>query len=150
MELIPIKEIISEVLQLKDNQFHPLVLINGDPIVGHNVYIGAFSEINANHSSIVIGDNCDIASFVAINCADSHKRCIGRSDKIDRKEILIGDNVFIGSHTIIKGGAIIGHHSVIGAGTVVNAGVIEPYSLVCGNPMTIKSGYYKDRRYDTT
>ena len=118
-----------------------MVLITGDPIIGENVYIGAFSEVNAKGTNVVIKDNCDIASFVAINAADSHKKCIGLATEIDRKEILIGENVFIGSHTIIKGGAEIGHHSVIAAGTVVS-GKIPPYSLVYGNPMKMKEGYY--------
>ena len=61
-----------------------------------------------------------------------------------RKDIVIEDHVFIGSHCAILGGAIIGHHSVIGAGTVVR-GTIPPYSLVLGNPMIVKAGYYRER-----
>ena len=89
-------------------------------------------------------NNCDIASFVAINAADSHKRCISLCDKIDRKPITLENNVFIGSHSVIKGGAKIGHHSVIAAGTIVEGENIEPYSLVTGNPMNVKKGYYKN------
>ena len=133
----------EEILGIKENSFHPLVMINGCPKFGKDVYIGAFSEIYCKGASLVIGDSCDIASFVAINCADSHKKAIGISEKIDRKNILIEHNVFIGSHCVIKGGAKIGHHSVIAAGTIVDAGVIPPYSLVSGNPMLIKAGYYK-------
>jgi acetyltransferase-like isoleucine patch superfamily enzyme len=44
---------------------------------------------------------------------------------------------------MIKGGARIGHHSVIGAGTIVGPGDIPPYSLVVGNPMVVKAGYYR-------
>ena len=68
---------------------------------------------------MVIGDYCDIASFVSINCADSHKLCVGLGAAVARGDILIGDHVFIGSHSVIKGGARIGHHSVIAAGTIV-------------------------------
>ena len=133
--------IIMNELCLTPNRFHPMVLITGDPTIGENVYIGAFSEVNAKGTNVVIKDNCDIASFVAINAADSHKKCIGLAKEIDRKEIFIGENVFIGSHTIIKGGTEIGHHSVIAAGTVVR-GIIPPYSLVYGNPMKMKERYY--------
>ena len=59
------------------------------------------------------------------------------------RNILIGNNVFIGSHSVIKGGAQIGAHSVIAAGTIVDPEVIPPYSLVSGNPMTVKQGYFK-------
>lgn len=147
-QLLPLKELVLETLEIKDNQFHPLVIITGDPQIGENVYIGAFSEVNAKEAKVKIGNNCDIASFVAINVADSHKKCIGISDDIERRNIFIGRNVFIGSHTLIKGGAMIGHHSVIAAGTIVNTGIIPPYSLVFGNPMKIKKGYYKS--HDST
>ena len=93
--------------------------------------------------TISIGDNCDIASFVSINSADSHKKCIGLTEEIERKSIVIGNNVFIGSHAVIKGGAEIGSYSVIAAGTVVDGEKIPPYSLVCGNPMKVKRGYYR-------
>lgn len=126
----------------KKNPFHPFVWINGDPEIGNNVYIGGMSEINANGARIVIKDNCDIASFVAINCADSHRKCIGISEDIDRKDIIIEENVFIGSHCVVKGGAHIGHHSVVAAGTIVEGKTIPPYSLIIGNPMMVKEGYY--------
>lgn len=142
-----IAEMFEKFTGLKKNRFHPLVWINGDPEIGENVYIGGMSEVNANGAVVKIGDNCDISSFVAINCADSHKKCIGLAEKINRKDIIIENNVFIGSHCVIKGGAHIGHHSVIGAGTIVGAGYIPPYSLVIGNPMNIKKGYYlKDKK----
>ena len=126
-----------------ENQYHPLVWINGKPKIGHGTYIGGFSEVNAKNSEVIIGDNCDIASFVAINVADSHKYCIGLSNTLNCRNITIEDCVFIGSHSVILGGAHIGHHSVIGAGTIVRPGFIPPYSLVIGNPMIVKSGYYR-------
>lgn len=147
------KEKFLKIINNKDNAFHPLVFINGTPKVGKNVYIGLFSEINANGAEVTIGDNCDIASFVAINIADSHKRCIELKKESEKKPIIIENNVFIGSHCFIKGNAHIGHHSVIAAGTIVSGVKIPPYSLVYGNPMKIKKEYYKDKygnQNDTT
>ena len=103
------------------------------------------SEIHAKDADVIIEDNCDIASFVAINCADSHKKTIGMSDTVEHKDIVLEKNVFVGSHCVIKGGAYIGHHSVIAAGTVVDNQKIPPYSLVSGNPMNIKAGYNKNK-----
>ena len=131
----------------KKNHFHPLVWINGEPEIAASVYIGGFSEINCNNAKCKIGEECDIASFVSINCADSHKRCLGLKNEIERKDIIIENHVFIGTFSVIKGGALIGHHSVIAAGTIVDPGVIPPYSLVSGNPMVVKKGYYK-HEYD--
>ena len=141
---ITLIEILSN-LQLNKNPFHPLVCINGNPKIGKKVYIGAFSEVNAKGADVTIGNNCDIASFVSINCADSHKKCIGLSDKNSFKNIKIGDNVFIGSHSFIKGGAQIGKNSVVSAGSIVEGKKIPPYSLIYGNPMKVKKGYYKKK-----
>jgi acetyltransferase-like isoleucine patch superfamily enzyme len=140
-----IQKIFTKFTTFKANPYHPLVWINGNPKIGKNVVISGFSEINAKYVNVVIGDNCDIASFVAINSADSHKRCIGLSEKIERKSIKIENNVFIGSHSVVKGGANIGHHSVVAAGTIVEGVIIPPYSLVIGNPMVIKASYYKNK-----
>lgn len=131
-----------KMMDNKKNKLHPLVWIRGEPVIGKNVYVGGFSDINANGARVEIGDNCDIASFVAINCQDTHKVCIGAAEKRERKDIIIENNVFIGSHCVVKGGAHIGHHSVIAAGTIVDGIKIPPYSLVSGNPMHVKEGYY--------
>ena len=141
---------LEKSIGFKRNDFHPLVWINGEPEIGENVYIGGLSEINANKTSIKIGDNCDIASFVSINAVDSHKKCIGIDTNSERKSIHIGNNVFIGSHSVIKGGANIGHHSVVAAGTIVEGIYIEPYSLVVGNPMVVKNGYYNNFKKNDT
>ena len=134
-----------KALKLPENNFHPLVHILGNPEIGEDTYIGLYSEINANKSKIRIGKSCDIASFVAINCADSHKLTIGKEDQIERSDITIGDNVFIGSHSFIGGGVKIGHNSVVAAGTIlIRGGDIPPYSLILGNPAIIKKEYYKE------
>jgi acetyltransferase-like isoleucine patch superfamily enzyme len=138
-----IQKIFTKLTNFKANPYHPLVWINGNPKIGKNVVISGFSEINANHANVTIGDNCDIASFVAINAADSHKYCLELSDEIERKDITIGRNVFIGSHCVVKGGANIGNYCVIGSGTIVDGIDIPDYSLVVGNPMIVKRGYYK-------
>jgi len=140
-----LQEWFTRLTTIKSNRFHPLVWIIGEPKIGENVCIGGFSEVNAKGAVIEIGDHCDIASFVSINCADSHKRCIGLSDEIERSNIFIEDHVFIGSHTFIKGGARIGHHSVIASGSIVGDIHAPPYSLICGNPAVVRPGYYLNR-----
>lgn len=135
---------ISKLLQIPKNQFHPLVYIGGKPKIGKNVYIGLFSEVNASSAKVMIGDNCDIASFVSINVNDTHKQVLGLMKKKGAKDIIIESNVFIGSHCFIGGGVHIGHHSVVGAGTIIARPCdVPPYSLVVGNPFIIKKGYYK-------
>ena len=140
------QKLFGDFTGIKENRFHPLVWIVGEPEIGENVFIGGFSMINSKEAHVRIGDHCDIASFVTINCADSHYRCIGLSSEINRQDIIIENHVFIGSHSVIKGGAYISNHSVIAAGTIVDAELIPPYSLVVGNPMQVRSGYYLDKK----
>jgi acetyltransferase-like isoleucine patch superfamily enzyme len=138
-----LKKIFFKLLGLRINRFHPLVFISGNPTIGKNCYIGLFSEIYSKVAHVYIGDNCDIASFVSVNSSDSHKKCIGLNKNIFSKDIIIENNVFIGSHSFIKPGARIGHHSVVAAGTIVEGKKIPAFSLIYGNPMKIKKGYYK-------
>lgn len=138
-----LRRLLASIIDFKYNKYHPLVWIHGNPIIGKNVYIGGFSEINCNKSYLKIGDNSDIASFVSINCADSHLKTIGKQKKIKRTPIIIEENVFIGSHSIILGGTVIKKNSVIGAGTILVDMEIPEFSLVVGNPPVIKKGYYK-------
>jgi acetyltransferase-like isoleucine patch superfamily enzyme len=142
--MITKKELI-ETLELTPNKYHPMVHILGNPKIGEGTYIGLYSEINATKAIVSIGEECDIASFVAINCADSHKMTIGLKKENERGDITIEDNVFIGSHSFIGKNTYIGHNSVIGAGSIVIGLTIPPYSLVCGNPAIIKEGYYLDQ-----
>ncbi len=114
----------------KDNPYHPLVWINGDPKIGEGTYIGGFSEVYAKGANVTIGKNCDIASFVVINCADSHQKTVGISPDIEKLDITIEDNVFIGTQSAILGGTFVGHHSVIGSGCVLKKTIIPPYSMV--------------------
>lgn len=139
------RQSLSRAIGFKRNPYHPLVWVLGDPVIGENVYIGGMSEINATGARIEIGDFCDIASFVSINVADSHRLCIGLSNAVERRSIVLENHVFVGTGAVIKGGAHIGHHSVVAAATVVEAAAIPPYSLVVGNPMVVKPGYYADK-----
>lgn len=145
MELDEFQKLFSDFSNFRENPYHPLVWFNGSPEIGEGVYIGGLSIINAKGARLIIGDCCDIASFVSINVADSHKKAIGLMEDVERRDIIIGDHVFVGSHSVIKGGARIGHHSVVAAGTVVEGVEIAPFSLISGNPMQVKEGYYKDR-----
>lgn len=136
-------KLFSDVTGMQKNPFHPFVWISGTPQIGNNVYIGGMSEVYAKGANVCIGDNCDIASFVVINCSDSHKKVLGLSKEIDRQDIIIEDHVYIGTQSFIGGGTRIGHHSVVGAGTIVPKGIYPPYTLIVGNPAVVKPEYYK-------
>lgn len=119
------------------------VRIIGDVTYGENFSACGPAEIMAKGSRIVIGNNCDFAAFVTVTTADSHGRCLGLEDDIERLEVTIGDNVFIGTGAVILGGCDIGHHSVIGAGVVLKNVIVPPYSLVRVADPVVLPGYYK-------
>ena len=124
-----LQKIIAYALDIRVNPYHPLVWINGNPEIGANTYIGGFSEVYAKGANVHIGHDCDIASFVVINCADSHLHTL-YGKEISRHNIFIANNVFIGTQSVILGNTTIGNHSVIGAGVVLQDVRIPPYSKV--------------------
>jgi carbonic anhydrase/acetyltransferase-like protein (isoleucine patch superfamily) len=122
------------------------VRLIGNVVLGEGVSISAPADLMAKDSSIVIGDGCDIAAFVTISTADSHMRCLGLSDVIERREILIGNRVFIGTGAVILGGCEIGDGSVIGANVVLKGVKLPPDSRVTVGAMVVESGFYRQRK----
>ncbi len=47
--------------------------------------------------------------------------------------IIIGDNVFVGAHSVFLPGTVIGNNCIIGAGSVLR-GRFAPFTLIAGNP----------------
>jgi|SRR5690554_5724831 len=103
------------------------------------VEIGSKTRINGAYihaqKSIVIGANCVIASGVNIIDSNGHQlyskdRTVGRDIP---KEIIIGNNVWIGVNSIILKNTKIGDNSVVSAGSVVK-GNFPANSLIIGNP----------------
>lgn len=50
------------------------------------------------------------------------------------KDIVIGQDCFIGAKSILLGGSKIGNHCIIGAGTVIPGKEYPDYSIIAGNP----------------
>jgi acetyltransferase-like isoleucine patch superfamily enzyme len=105
--------------------------------IGSKVLIDDYSYICA-HEFISIGDG----TLVAANCyiVDfNHNTPL--SDKTSRtyinsytsKKIIIGKNVWIGTHSVILPGVQIGDNAVVGAGSIVTKNV-PANSVVAGNP----------------
>jgi len=53
-----------------------------------------------------------------------------------RKEVIIEDNVWLGTKSVILAGVVIGQGSIIAAGAIVNSSV-PPYSIVAGVPAKV-------------
>lgn len=119
------------------NKYNPHAWITGNPEIGENTWIGAFTLIDGEHAKLKIGKGCNIASGAQILTHSTVRRSISerKIDVIDAKDTIIGDYCFIGASAVILMGAKVGHHSVIGAGCIVPEGTeIPPYSIVAGVP----------------
>lgn len=88
-------------------------------------------------AEIRIGDNCQLAPNVAIYTAGHPVHPVTRSSGYEYgKEVVIGDNVWIGGNAVICPGVHIGHNVVIGAGSVV-ARDIPDWCIAAGNPCRV-------------
>lgn len=62
-------------------------------------------------------------------------------------DIIVGNDVWFGYGSLIKGGVNIGHGAIIAAGAVVVKDV-PPYSIVAGNPAKVVKMRFDDRAID--
>jgi acetyltransferase-like isoleucine patch superfamily enzyme len=92
--------------------------------LGEKVFIGHACEFVCN-TKIVIGNNCLIASKCTINDTghEFNRNANINLQSITSKEIIIEDDVWIGTSCIILQGVTIGKGSIIAAGSVVNKSV---------------------------
>ncbi|CAM4170457.1 serine acetyltransferase [Zobellia roscoffensis] len=94
--------------------------------IGRGLFMGHFGSIVINKKA-KIGDNCNIA----------HTITIGQANRGNTKGCpVIGNNVWIGTGSVIVGKIIIGDNVLIAPNTFVN-GDVPSNSLVIGNPFKI-------------
>lgn len=105
-----------------------------------NATIGKFCSI-ADHCRIGLANHTlDLLStspvFTLANNAAKTKWVEDNVDTKSSKKVIVGNDVWIGSHALILGGVKIGDGAVIGAGAVVTKDV-PPYAIVGGVPASI-------------
>jgi virginiamycin A acetyltransferase len=98
----------------------------------NKVTIGAFSSIASNVIIQEFYHNYNLPT--TYNILNNY---FGVASKpiftLSKGDIQIGEDVWIGSNSVILSGVKIGRGAVVGAGSVVTKNV-EPYSIVAGNP----------------
>jgi len=116
----------------------------GDGTMLNGACVVAYREVR-------IGRNCQIASGTLITDTDFHpvdaetrlRESLGQPidfSSVNKKPVVIGDNVWIGWGSTILKGVTIGDNSIVGAGSVVVSDV-PANVLVAGNPATVKKTF---------
>ena len=120
---------------------------------GALIRIGRNTRINGScihaQESVIVGRNC----LIAANCQvfDGNGHALSFPDVENRihtkgrtRGVVIEDNVWIGTGSVVLPGVLIGNGSVIGANSVV-VHDIPPMVLAAGNPAVVLKTYSADQ-----
>lgn len=137
LENIKVSNIKSKLKYCGNNvKLHLPVVLSGacEIRIGNNVSIAPFVHI-WGQGGVEIGDNTAIASHVAISSLTHPINPIKGiyQNEIIEGRVIIGSNVWIGSHAFIHPGVSIGDNAIIGSGAVVLKDV-KKNTLVVGVP----------------
>lgn len=87
--------------------------------IGNNCHIYSWGTLDHTYPHLLcIGDDVTISTNVTILVHDASPNVVGGGTKLER--VTIGNNVFIGTGSIVLCGVQIGNDVVIGAGSLVN------------------------------
>ncbi len=108
--------------------------------IGERTTINNGASLLAEGAGIVIGNRCLIGTELQVMDTNAHELELGRRQLPDSKtrQVVIGDDVFIGSRVTLLKGCRIGDGCVISAGTVMPPGFeAPPMAIVAGNPARV-------------
>ncbi|AEF25343.1 CatB-related O-acetyltransferase [Streptococcus parauberis] len=144
--------------QNSHNQTTISKIVNTNRIsVGKNTYgrINVSVFDHSNSKLLSIGSFCSIASNVHFLCGGDHyqdrilnypieKKLFDQEEALSKGEIIVGDDVWVGTNALILSGVKIGKGAIVAAGSVVTKDV-PPYSIVGGVPAKIIKYRFSDR-----
>jgi acetyltransferase-like isoleucine patch superfamily enzyme len=112
----------------------------GDVVIGSDTLIGIGNVIIG---PVLIGNNIIIAQHVVISGLNHEYESIElpvSKQPVNKKQIVIDDDCWIGANAVITSGIRIGKHCVIAAGSIVTKDV-PSFSIAAGNPARIIKRY---------
>ncbi|MBQ0159581.1 MAG: hypothetical protein KBT28_03010 [Bacteroidales bacterium] len=113
--------------------------------LGHMSHVGPQSLLVC-HKSVSLGSHARISWCCTLMDTDQHVLvdASGMSQNADRP-IALGENVWVGCHTIITKGTILPNNTTVGAGSVVHGRFDEECTVLAGNPArVVKKGVRRD------
>ncbi len=108
--------------------------------IGDKTTINNAAVLIAEGAGIRIGARCLIGTEFQVMDTNAHELELGRRHMADSqtRQVVVGDDVFIGSRVTLLKGCRIGKGCVIAAGAVVAPGFEAPeMSIVAGNPARV-------------
>jgi len=112
----------------------------------NDVEVGNFCSIAQDVYAIVSGHNPNWVSTYPFSYKgfEKAKDITGHPRHY---KLIIGNDVWIGRHSMFVGNVNVGDGAIIGGGTVVR-GNIEPYSIVIGNPSQFVKKRFSDEQIE--
>lgn len=119
---------------------------NGSIKIGNNCDLNGVCIVS--YKNVTIGDYCQFASSTIIFDTDFHptdtlerlhqmQGVTFSFDSVNKADIIIGNNVWIGWGCIILKGVHIGNNCIVAAGSVVLGGDYPDNCLIAGNPAKV-------------
>lgn len=133
-----INDEFEQLHHLPANPYNPHAWIIGEPQIGKDVWIGAFTVVDGS-GGLSIGDGCDISAGAQIYSHSTVARAVSdRGLPLERKRTRIGRNVHVGANAVVLMGSDIGDNCIVGAGAVVKEGTVAPpFSVLVGVPARV-------------
>ena len=151
-----LKEIFAKFGYLIHDHIAPLSQMNirGNPRIhpsasfrcGYNIYLGLNSHINqfcciwaSENSKIILGDDLLMGPGVKIFSSNHSTKEVTVPMNVQpwiEKDIVVGNDVWLGSNSVVLAGVTIGDGTVIAAGSVVTKDIPE-YVIAGGIPAKI-------------
>lgn len=135
--------------QNKHNETYPSNIFDANLVkVGKQTYGKLYVSMYNRERKLSIGHYCSIGPDVMFVLSSDHAlhhlstypfkvKCLGQEyEAVSKGDILIDDDVWIGSRATILSGVHIHQGAVIGAGAIVTKDV-PPYAIVGGNPAKV-------------
>ena len=120
----------ADVLVLKKSYFGDGSRLS----IGDRSYLGLNARLGGK---ITLGNDVIMGPEVIMMAVSHEYRSvvipINQQGGMDEREIIIGDDVWIGTRAVLLPGVKIGSHSIVAAGSIVTKSFPE-YSIIGGNP----------------
>ncbi|MCA0431130.1 MAG: acyltransferase [Bacteroidetes bacterium] len=117
----------------KGSNIYDSSYVIGDVKVGENCWIGMFTILDGS-GGLSIGNQCTISAGVHIYSHDNVKATLSNNKlPIERLPVYIGNNVYVGPHSVISKSVTLGDFVVVAAQSFVNKSFPD-FAIIAGTP----------------